>query len=119
MNIVSFGGHIHAADVPRNRASNTAAQAQVTQIAEQLKKLPAGESLPIKVTDFGRFERYALQTKLQKRGEKVQLTVSGERDKDGNIKSGTLYVVKMTDEQWKQYTAKPGNTAPAKAGAKK
>lgn len=114
MEIKSFGGFVHAQDVPRSRVANTAAQALVTQIAERLKTCKPGDALPITVTNFGKFERYALQQKLQKRGEHVQLTVQGTRDKDENIKEGTLYVIKMTDEQWKLYTTKPGTKPAAK-----
>jgi hypothetical protein len=111
MNIVSFGGHVHQNEVPRLRNTNSQAQQTVSEIIKALEKVPEGQALPIKVTDFGKYERYAMQTRLQKRGAKVQLTVTGERDKEGDIKSGTLYVVKMTADQWKTYCAKPGATA--------
>lgn len=114
MEIKSFGGFVKAVDVPRNRVTNSASQAFAIQISEKLKACKPGEAMPIEVTNFGRFERYALQQRLQKRGEKVQLTITGARDKEGNIKTGTLYVIKMTDEQWKHYTTKPGSTATKK-----
>lgn len=113
MQIVSFGGHVHNEDVPVGRVTNTEASQQASKIVEALAKIPAGDALPIEVTNFGPYERYALQNRLQKRGAKCVVRIKGDRDKDGNIKKGVLYVLKFTDEQWKAYNSQPG-AKPAK-----
>lgn len=123
MKILSFGGFIKNEDVPVPQRQRTGeASIQATAIMEHLAKLPDGNTLPITIENFGPYERYALQTRLQGRGAKVVCRVTGERKKIKNsegkdvwlITKGTLFISKLTPDQWRQYMAQPGNTGKKK-----
>lgn len=113
MEIISFGGHIKNEDVPVGRVTNTESSQQASLIMKHMETVPDGSSGKFPVKNFGPYERYALQNRLQKRGLKGVVRIEGERDTKGIIKSGTLFVLKFTNDQWKAYNAQPGAT-PAK-----
>lgn len=95
MKIMSIN-FINSEDVPKVAPRNTANQANLNAILENLAKAGAGKSLVITGEDIKKFERYQLQKALQKRGAKV-LVNSGTHPTTGKP---VLFVRRLTDKEW-------------------
>ncbi|SRR6266576_1527836 len=77
---------------------NTKGSANVQAILDKLKEAPAGKSLAVEGDGVKKFERYALQKALQKKGAKV--TVSNGQTANGKA---CLNVKKLSDAEWKEW----------------
>lgn len=75
---------------------NTQASVSIKQILDQLSKAPTGQSLVIS-GEFKKYERYVLQKRLHKHGQKV--TVSN------GVHNGhpCLFVKRLTDAEWHEW----------------
>jgi hypothetical protein len=102
---------INSEDVPLT-TRNTKANAAVTTIMETLAKATQGKSLIVAASDIKKFERYALQKTLQKRGAKV-LVSNGNHPTTGKP---CLFVKRLTDKEWNDWQSSGAEVkkAPAK-----
>jgi len=102
---------VQESTLPKREPANTQMQGNVRQILENLGKAKAGQALVIMGDDLKKFERYALQKKLQKAGAHVTVGIYTNPE---NGKQG-LSVRKMSDAEWKDYiAAAPRGPAPKK-----
>lgn len=92
---------IKAESLPAKRVVNSAMNQNVTTIIENLAKAPAGSHLCIAADDIAKFERYALQKRLQSRGAHV-LVINGEHP---TTKKPALFIRKLSDSEWKEYVS--------------
>jgi hypothetical protein len=115
MKIDSFGGFVHNEQVPRP-IRTTAGNEQAKAIFERYKadSWKPGTSLFLNVSQFAKYERNALQVRLQKLGMKVTVhldpsgkleTVDKGKDTERDLFTGKVFVRRMTDTEWKQYCA--------------
>jgi hypothetical protein len=88
---------IRAEDLPK-KVANTRSNQNVQEIANHLKTNP---HLVVSGDDMKKFERYALQRKLQKAGCRV-LVQSGTHP---TTKKPSLFIRTLSDKEWKEYTA--------------
>lgn len=92
---------IKAESLPARRVVNSQTNQNVTTIIENLAKCPMGQHLVIAADDIAKFERYALQKKLQSRGAHA-LVLNGEHP---TTKKPALFIRKLSDSEWKEYVA--------------
>lgn len=113
MKIESFGGFVHNQQVPR--------PVRTTEGNEQAKSILArynqdswkpGTSLFIHVSGFAKYERNAMQQRLQKLGMKVTVhldpageikTINKGTKDEKEVYSGKVFIRRMTDSEWKTY----------------
>lgn len=114
MKIESFGGFVHNEEVPQpiRSTQGNAQAAAIFQHYQQKDWLP-GTSKILAVSQFAKYERNALQVRLQKLGMKVtvHLDTAGKVDTIGKgddakeLFTGKIYLRRMTDTEWKEYQA--------------
>lgn len=114
MKIESFGGFVHNESVPRPiRSTEGNEQAKAIFARYQNESWKPGTSLFLVVTQFAKYERNALQVRLQKLGMKVtvHLDPAGKTETVGKgadereLFSGKVFIRRMTDAEWKSYCA--------------
>lgn len=115
MKIESFGGFIHNEQVPRPvRTTEGNEQAKTILVRYQdADKWKPGTSLFLNVKEFAKYERNALQVRLQKLGMKVtvhldpagKVEVVGKGEDARELYSGKVFIRRMTDAEWKAYCA--------------
>lgn len=115
MKIESFGGFVHNESVPRpirSTQGNEQAKAIFARYAQDSWK--PGTSLFLNVAQFAKYERNALQVKLQKLGMKVTVhldptgkveTINKGKEGEKELFTGKVYIRRMTDAEWKEYQA--------------
>lgn len=113
MKIESFGGFVHNQEVPRPVRS-TQGNEQAKQIHARYKQdsWKPGTSLFINVSQFAKYERNALQVRLQKLGMlvtvhcdpagKVEVVDKG-KDSERELFTGKVFIRRMTEAEWKKY----------------
>lgn len=115
MKIESFGGFVHNEQVPRPvRSTQGNEQAKTILSRYQGDAWKPGTSLFLNVTQFAKYERNALQQRLQKLGMKVTVhldpagkleTVGKGTKEERELYSGKVFIRRMTDSEWKAYQA--------------
>lgn len=83
--------------VPLYNPRNTQRAKDVQTILENLKRAPEGKALVIAGSDLKKFERYALQTGLQKQGAHAIVSFGKHNNADA------LFVRKLDNVAWKKY----------------
>lgn len=116
MKIESFGGFVHNEQVPRPvRTTEGNEQAKTILFRYQdADKWKPGTSLFLNVSQFAKYERNALQVRLQKLGMKVTVhldpagkleTINKGKADEKEVYSGKVFIRRMTDAEWKTYCA--------------
>lgn len=114
MKIESFGGFVHNEQVPRPiRSTEGNEQAKQILARYQQDSWKPGTSLFFNVSQFAKYERNALQQRLQKLNMKVTVHLDptgktetvGKGDDARELYTGKVYVRRMTDAEWKAYCA--------------
>lgn len=114
MRIDSFGGFVHNQQVPRPvRSTEGNEQAKTILARYNSDAWKPGTSLFLNVSQFAKYERNALQVRLQKLGMKITVHLDpagkfetiGKGDDAKEVFSGKVYIRRMTDAEWKEYCA--------------
>jgi len=113
MKIESFGGFVHNQAVPRPvRSTEGNEQAKTILSRYNSDAWKPGTSLFLNVSQFAKYERNALQQRLQKLGMKITVhldpagkfeTINKGKDDEKEVFSGKVYIRRMTDAEWKEY----------------
>jgi hypothetical protein len=113
MKIDSFGGFVHNEQVPRPvRSTEGNEQAKTILSRYQLDSWKPGTSLFLNVSKFAKYERNALQVRLQKLNMKVtvHLDPAGKMETENKgtkdereVYTGKVFIRRMTDSEWKTY----------------
>lgn len=100
MKIVSINV-VKPGDVLLKKTRDTQKNRNVETIIEALTKDKSGDDLIINGNDVKKFERYAMQKALHKRGIKVLLQNGISRVTQKPV----MVIHRMTDKEWKEYVA--------------
>lgn len=72
MKILSMN-FVNEADLPK-RTRDTEGAKLAIEIGEQIKKIPAGKAISVKLSGVKKWHRYGIQKRLQRSGHKVKVT---------------------------------------------
>ena len=91
MKIESFGGFIKREQMPAS-TRNTQVLQHAVSVLDKVKSCPVGQACAYPITGAKGSEAASLQRRLRLMGVKVQVSLSKDLK--------TLYVYRMTDEEW-------------------